>query len=449
MDDKKYQVFVSSTYEDLIEARKKIIETVLSLYHLPVGMEMFSADDSEQWEIIKETIDASDYYVIIIGHRYGSISPSSGVSYTEMEYDYAKSTGVPVLAFIRERDVYTSPKERESDNSKSELLDRFIDKAKSNKLCNFWNSMDDLATKVAVALPKIMMRNPRIGWVRGNKIASTEISKEIAELSTENRRLREKLRDYESQLNSDAPELIIKNINSDLSFFLETNFERLSYFKPMDMNDIPEDLREELSVKELNEYNQRIPDDEAVNRYNRQMFLYENYQKCSITLSPVIENIGKKVATDIYVEVEYPDFIMVHSNSNKSLFKRAPKITTPVNLIVLAERKKRARESLRKMGLGMLDSNLPANSFFDGNDMTMPPRLLPDVPVVNQSKWIKYEKNRITLRAKKVLQSLSIEFDDVTFIPVAEGKGVTRFKIICEELKEPVIFTRQVTVIKK
>ncbi|EAB3797989.1 DUF4062 domain-containing protein, partial [Salmonella enterica] len=74
MENKKYQVFVSSTYVDLIDARKKIIETVLSLYHFPVGMEMFSADDSEQWDIIKETIDASDYYVIIIGHKYGSVS---------------------------------------------------------------------------------------------------------------------------------------------------------------------------------------------------------------------------------------------------------------------------------------------------------------------------------------------------------------------------------------
>ncbi|ECZ7129828.1 TPA: DUF4062 domain-containing protein, partial [Salmonella enterica subsp. enterica serovar Virchow] len=79
MENKKYQVFVSSTYVDLIDARKKIIETVLSLYHFPVGMEMFSADDSEQWDIIKETIDASDYYVIIIGHKYGSVS-KDGIS---------------------------------------------------------------------------------------------------------------------------------------------------------------------------------------------------------------------------------------------------------------------------------------------------------------------------------------------------------------------------------
>ncbi|BEN63137.1 hypothetical protein SMKC072_09590 [Serratia marcescens] len=100
MDDKKYQIFVSSTYKDLYKARKKVIEAILSIYHFPVGMEMFSADDSEQWEIIRETIDASDYYIVIIGHRYG-VMTNDEYSYTEREYRYAKEIGIPVLAFIR------------------------------------------------------------------------------------------------------------------------------------------------------------------------------------------------------------------------------------------------------------------------------------------------------------------------------------------------------------
>lgn len=130
-------------------------------------MEMFSADDSEQWDIIKETIDASDYYIIIIGHKYGSIS-AKGISYTEMEYDYAKSLNIPVLAFIRNRDVLTKPNERETEHAKAERLEVFIEKAKANKMCDFWESIEDLATKVAIALPKVMRRNPRIGWVRGS-----------------------------------------------------------------------------------------------------------------------------------------------------------------------------------------------------------------------------------------------------------------------------------------
>ena len=60
--NKKYQVFISSTYEDLKAERQKIIDTVLSLNQFPVGMEMFAADNEEQWVTIKECIDCSDYY---------------------------------------------------------------------------------------------------------------------------------------------------------------------------------------------------------------------------------------------------------------------------------------------------------------------------------------------------------------------------------------------------
>lgn len=50
--DKKYQVFISSTYKDLIEEREKVRDVILSMYHFPIGMEMFNAADEEQWEII-------------------------------------------------------------------------------------------------------------------------------------------------------------------------------------------------------------------------------------------------------------------------------------------------------------------------------------------------------------------------------------------------------------
>jgi hypothetical protein len=118
MEEKKYQIFVSSTYKDLIDAREKVFETILRLYHFPVGMEMFSADDVEQWEVIKDTIDSSDYYVVIIGHRYGSVT-AEGLSYTEKEYDYAKEQNIPILAFIRDRDVATKPSERDENHPRA------------------------------------------------------------------------------------------------------------------------------------------------------------------------------------------------------------------------------------------------------------------------------------------------------------------------------------------
>src|SRR5580700_1421836 len=97
----RYQVFVSSTYEDLREERQQATQAVLETSRFPSGMELFPASDDTQWELIKRVIEESDYYLVIVAGRYGSLGPA-GLSYTEMEYDYAVEKGLPVLGFIRE-----------------------------------------------------------------------------------------------------------------------------------------------------------------------------------------------------------------------------------------------------------------------------------------------------------------------------------------------------------
>lgn len=62
--EKKYQIFISLTYTDLIEERKMVRDTILSMLHFPVGMEIFGAADEEQWDIIRNTIASSEYYVL-------------------------------------------------------------------------------------------------------------------------------------------------------------------------------------------------------------------------------------------------------------------------------------------------------------------------------------------------------------------------------------------------
>lgn len=97
--DKRYQVFVSSTYVDLKEERQKVNQTLMEMDCIPAGMELFPATDEEQWEFIKKIIDDCDYYLLIVGGRYGSLS-SEGVSYTEQEFDYAVEKGIRVIALI-------------------------------------------------------------------------------------------------------------------------------------------------------------------------------------------------------------------------------------------------------------------------------------------------------------------------------------------------------------
>ena len=52
------------------------------------------------WTLIKRVIDSSDYYLLVVGGKYGSVDPETELSYTEMEYDYAVAERKPVMAFL-------------------------------------------------------------------------------------------------------------------------------------------------------------------------------------------------------------------------------------------------------------------------------------------------------------------------------------------------------------
>lgn len=187
---KKYQIFVSSTYEDLKSQRDQVIKAALEMGHIPVGMEMFSAADEEQWKIITRQIDQSDYYAVIIAHRYGSIA--EGVSYTEKEYDYAVSQGVPVIGFIIEDDVQWPPAYVDTDSQAKESLVRFKSKVKS-KPVGFWRNSEDLHGKFSIALMKLITTNPRPGWARADELIGPDVMKEITRLSSENAKLRREI----------------------------------------------------------------------------------------------------------------------------------------------------------------------------------------------------------------------------------------------------------------
>lgn len=192
MTEKRYQVFISSTYEDLKEERSKVIQALLGRDCIPTSMENFNAANEDQFTVIKELISSCDYYVLIIGGRYGSIEPNSGKSYTQLEYEYANSIGIPTIAFYYDN-INRLQLDRTDDDpqKKTRLLD-FIEQVKK-KLCKSWDSPSDLALNVVLSLDKLFKTHPRKGWVRGDTISSAEANQKIIELQKTNESLRNEL----------------------------------------------------------------------------------------------------------------------------------------------------------------------------------------------------------------------------------------------------------------
>ncbi len=167
--EKRYQVFVSSTYEDLRVERQEVMQALLELDCIPSGMELFPAADEDQWSLIKRVIDECDYYIVICAGRYGSIS-SSGISYTEMEYRYALEQGKPTLAFLHENPHKLASGMCEQTDDGKEKLKQFRNLL-AQKHCKFWDGPADLGSVVSRSLIRLIRQRPAVGWVRANELA--------------------------------------------------------------------------------------------------------------------------------------------------------------------------------------------------------------------------------------------------------------------------------------
>ena len=186
--DRKFQIFVSSPQRDLIKEREAVVKSILRLGHIPVGMEMFNAADESSWKLITRYIDDSDFYVVVLAHRYGSLAGE--ISFTEKEYDYAVEQGVPTFGFIIDRSAAWPADRDDDDPTGREKLQKFKEKV-DRKHVAYWKSAEDLSAQVLACVAAEMPLIPRPGWVRGSLLQGPAVADEIARLSEENARLRE------------------------------------------------------------------------------------------------------------------------------------------------------------------------------------------------------------------------------------------------------------------
>lgn len=242
-NNKMYQVFVSSTFEDLKEERNKVLQALLRIDCIPIGMEYFNAADEDQFTVIKDLISTCDYYVLILGGKYGSIENKSQKSYTQLEYEYAKSQSIPTIAFFR-KDLQTLTGDKlEQDPNKKEKLEIFTNVVKS-QLCMPYTNADNLALNVITSLSNLIKTHPQYGWVRGDTVASNEANQKILDLQHENEILKKEMISYQIgekekqksyQQGADELRLIIHPYNDSNLFGIELSDKPIEFLLSWDM----------------------------------------------------------------------------------------------------------------------------------------------------------------------------------------------------------------------
>lgn len=179
--DKRYQVFISSTFVDLVDERQAVLKAILELDQMPAGMELFPASDDAAWRLIRDVIDASDYYVVIVGGRYGS-TDATGLSFTEREYDHAAGAGIPVIPLLHANPEGLPRDRTETTDEAWGRLETFRAKVEARHTCVYWTGAEDLKAKVIVGLTAAMKRHPAIGWVRADQVPTQATIAEVLTL---------------------------------------------------------------------------------------------------------------------------------------------------------------------------------------------------------------------------------------------------------------------------
>lgn len=438
---KKYQIFLSSTFTDLIEERRALQEAILKMNHFPVGMELFSAASEDQWSVIEEVIQNADYYVLIIGFRYGSMT-DEGISYTEKEYRYAKEQGIPILAFIKNEDVPSKPDQRENSQKQKRKLESFINEVKDGRMVEFWSSKEELLQIVTASLYKSFDKYDRPGWIRANDFRTEEIQIELVEQNQRIRALEQENAQLKDRLVIPRSPDFKLFINDQDSIELELP-EWLSYntiyaeYSPIDVDESRRGGVSPERLKKYENYNNSLPSKEILEKYIIEKRKFDLSTQHATPIALTLENFGNAKASNIIIELTFPDSVIVYDKDSLDTLEPPEAPSHAVHpdmerfqaMVDLSERFNATynifpvRTHLNKIPLSLLRE--PSNNIES------------------------LEDNTLNIRREQIIHTRCTVIKDYYLVPLKAGDFEIEVCIICEEIPEEKIFTFPIHIIDK
>lgn len=180
-DERKYQIFVSSTFTDLHEARQELMLALLSMGFIPTGMELHPGEGNKRWTMIQDVIKDCDYYLILLGGRYGTLSPI-GLSHVHREFVYATTKKKPAIAFLHDHPETLPEDMRETTQAGQAKFRDFRQLLQEQATYRFWSTPTDLSGVVQKAMPAFVEQNPTPGWVRAGQVSDLGARREVQEM---------------------------------------------------------------------------------------------------------------------------------------------------------------------------------------------------------------------------------------------------------------------------
>lgn len=149
-------VFLCSTFADLVEERAAVIDALTRLRLQHGSMELFGARPEIPLDTCLQEVRSSDVAVVLLGHRYGSVVPKLGISYSEAEYNEARRLDIPCLVYIRDENIPILPKYFERSAAGLRALDKFKERVRHEQTVAQFKGPQDLAVQVSADLRPIL-----------------------------------------------------------------------------------------------------------------------------------------------------------------------------------------------------------------------------------------------------------------------------------------------------
>lgn len=204
--EKKYQVFLSAACDGMRDERQRVVEALLANDCIPVGVNLCPRNaGAEQWHVVKGLIDACDYYLIVVGGRYGPLAPT-GISYSHREFIYAQSRRKPTASLVHDQSGSLHPDQREHTAEGQARLRDFSDLLVRGTLLRTWSQADDFSTHIPYLVAQLVKTHPAAGWVRANQFVDVDAARE-------NKELRQQLLDLRRELEQSASGRAVKPEN--------------------------------------------------------------------------------------------------------------------------------------------------------------------------------------------------------------------------------------------
>lgn len=145
----KKVVFISSTYEDLADHRQAVWQVLKDFNVVVRGMEEFGARTEAPLQTCLAEVEQSDVYVCIVAFRAGSLEPTSGKSFTQLEYEHALQLKKELLIYLAdEQQAKIRYKDIDIDESLREKLKAFKGLLRERHTVDTFSGPDDLAEKL-------------------------------------------------------------------------------------------------------------------------------------------------------------------------------------------------------------------------------------------------------------------------------------------------------------